>query len=81
MFKIPFSGNSKVIDLLQVTKCTQAGRHSKTHSKGDYVCYKFERAPSLTAGQTIQKRHCIVQVDGKKDSGFASFWSVKSGFV
>ena len=30
MFKIPFSGNSKVIDILQVTKFTKVGRLAKT---------------------------------------------------
>jgi hypothetical protein len=58
MFKISFSGNSKVIDLLQVTKFIKAGRDSKTHSKGDYVCYKFERVPP--SPQAKPNKRCIV---------------------
>ena len=34
MFKIPYSANSKIIGLLQVTKFAKAARHSKTHSEG-----------------------------------------------
>ena len=71
MFKIPFSGNSKVIDLLQVTKYTQAGRHSKTHSK-------FERAPS--SQQAKPYKTCIVLYKwmGKKIAVLLVFRTVKS---
>ena len=77
MFKIPFSGNSKVIDLLQVTRFTWVFRVSKT--KFQKLCYR--KGLLFTAGQTIQKMHYILQVDGDKETVIASFWSVKFEFV
>ena len=71
MFKIPFSGNSKVIDLLQVTNLPRLEDIRKHISKG---------IMSAT-NQTKQKMHCIEQVDGEKKSIFTNFKSLKSGFM
>ena len=67
MFNIPFRGNSKVFDLLQVTKLTKVGRLLKTFQRGLYLL-QISKGPLFTPSQTIQKMYCIVQVDGGKES-------------
>ena len=55
MFKIPFSGNTKDIDLVQVTGLQ--GFIDFTKKNANRIMF--------TPGQTIQKMHCIVP-EGKK---------------
>ena len=49
MFKIPFSGNKKDIDLVQVTGLQ------------GFVDRIMSASPLFTPGQTIQKMHYILQ--------------------
>ena len=59
MLKIPFSGNSKVIDLLQVTKVEK-------HIPKRIMSAANLKGSPLHPGQTLQKMHCVLQVDEDK---------------
>ena len=77
MFKISFSGNSKAIDLVQVTSLQEFIDFTKKIPNRI-----LSASPLFTPGQTIQKMHCILQVDrGKESEYFSSFRSVNFEFV
>ena len=56
MFKIPFSSNTKVIDLVQVT-----GLRDFVDITKKIPNRIMSASPLFTPGQTIQQMHCILK--------------------